>query len=404
MQELVSVIIPVYNSSSYIRECVESVLMQTHTSLEILLIDDGSQDNSGDICEELSRKDKRLCYLQQSHKGVSAARNRGLNAAKGKYLFFVDSDDIIHPQLIEYLYKLQEKNATVIATVDQTFWSAKGGEYNVPVWNWKKDIIENSLCLMEHEAMCYPLFGIGGSMILRSIVDTTQFSEQLTHGEDTLFLYQVLIKKAALSVLNGDWYYYRQHQGNVSNIYSVDSCKNIYGVWQYIRDQEEKNGRVDNAIRWEGYIIITLAKWYKIGAECDNALKSYAKKVADSERRGVIFSRLDFDQKEEFCLTFSENLVLRELYKLFFTWKKKYKKVKWNLKKGFARVKLKKIQIVEWFKWNFGIKMKWKIKRGIVRLRWGVKRGINRLRWGVGVKMKWKIKKGIAWVKQRCRM
>ena len=97
----VSVIIPMYNAESYIRQCIHSVISQTWDNLEILVIDDGSTDRSLEICEELGRIDGRIRILTQKNRGVSAARNRGMEAAVGEYVFFLDSDDAIHPLLIE---------------------------------------------------------------------------------------------------------------------------------------------------------------------------------------------------------------------------------------------------------------------------------------------------------------
>ncbi len=103
----ISVIIPVYNTKEYLEDCVNSVLEQTWTKIEVILIDDGSKDGSKELCEELCRRDNRIRLFPQEHKGGSAARNAGIEAAEGEYLFFLDSDDMIHPQLLEALYKLQ---------------------------------------------------------------------------------------------------------------------------------------------------------------------------------------------------------------------------------------------------------------------------------------------------------
>ena len=96
----ISVIIPMYNSQDYIGQCLRSVISQTYRNLEVLVIDDGSTDKSVDICQSYCQKDKRIRLLLQEHGGVSVARNRGLDTAKGAYLFFLDSDDMIHPYLL----------------------------------------------------------------------------------------------------------------------------------------------------------------------------------------------------------------------------------------------------------------------------------------------------------------
>ena len=107
---LVSIIVPVYQVEAYISECVESLLAQTYTNLEILLVDDGSTDSSGEICDEYAVKDDRVRVVHQRNQGPSVARNSGLDHMKGEYVAFVDSDDVVLPDFIESLYELLEKH------------------------------------------------------------------------------------------------------------------------------------------------------------------------------------------------------------------------------------------------------------------------------------------------------
>ena len=113
--ELISLIIPVHNVEKYLYECIESVICQTYTNLEIILIDDGSKDKSGEICEEYGKKDNRIIVIHQENGGVSSARNIGLEVAKGKYISFVDSDDYIEKTFIEELYKKIKENDAQIS-------------------------------------------------------------------------------------------------------------------------------------------------------------------------------------------------------------------------------------------------------------------------------------------------
>ena len=101
--KLISVIVPVYNTEKYIEKCVMSILNQTYKNLEIILIDDGSTDNSPQICDSLAEKDNRITVIHQPNGGVSSARNIGLDNTHGDYITFVDSDDYIAPNMIEFL-------------------------------------------------------------------------------------------------------------------------------------------------------------------------------------------------------------------------------------------------------------------------------------------------------------
>ena len=100
----ISVIIPVYKCEQYIESCVDSILNQTYRDFEIILVDDGSPDNSGKICDELAEKYNKITVLHQENQGQSAARNNGVKIARGKWICFVDCDDSVHPRMLEALY------------------------------------------------------------------------------------------------------------------------------------------------------------------------------------------------------------------------------------------------------------------------------------------------------------
>ena len=112
--ELISVIVPVYNVERYLRRCVDSILHQTYQDLEVLLVDDGSTDASGAICDEYAAQEERVTAVHQKNGGLSAARNAGLERAQGTYLCFVDSDDFLDSRMLETLCRdLQEQDADV---------------------------------------------------------------------------------------------------------------------------------------------------------------------------------------------------------------------------------------------------------------------------------------------------
>ena len=102
-EKLVSIIIPIYNSEKYLKKCIDSILEQKYNNLEIILINDGSTDNSGKICDRLAIEDKRIKVIHKLNEGVSIARNKGLEMAKGEYIFFIDSDDYIDENIISLL-------------------------------------------------------------------------------------------------------------------------------------------------------------------------------------------------------------------------------------------------------------------------------------------------------------
>lgn len=106
----VSIIIPIYNVEKYLTKCVESVINQTYSNIEIILVDDGSPDKCGQICDEYAKKDKRIQVIHKKNGGLSDARNKGIEKSTGDYLFFLDSDDFIEKDTIEFLTKILEEN------------------------------------------------------------------------------------------------------------------------------------------------------------------------------------------------------------------------------------------------------------------------------------------------------
>lgn len=115
---LVSIIVPVYNVEKYIQSCISSIVCQSYSNLEIILVDDGSTDKSGYLCDEIAKKDNRINVIHQQNQGLSGARNSGIDIARGEYLFFVDSDDFLSVTTIEYLEDTARHNKADIVVCD----------------------------------------------------------------------------------------------------------------------------------------------------------------------------------------------------------------------------------------------------------------------------------------------
>ena len=110
MKDVISVIVPVYNVSAYLPECLDSILSQDYEKLEVILIDDGSTDDSGAICDAYAQRDNRIRVIHQNNGGAAAAKNAGLRAAAGEYLSFADSDDFLEPGAYAYMMSLLKEN------------------------------------------------------------------------------------------------------------------------------------------------------------------------------------------------------------------------------------------------------------------------------------------------------
>ena len=122
----VSVIIPVYNTEPWLKECLDSVLRQTMAGFEVICVDDGSTDRSGAILKDYAARDARFCVISQKNKGQSAARNAGINVARGTYIYFLDSDDYIEPDLLETACRELDKKKLDIVFFDTVVFGETG--------------------------------------------------------------------------------------------------------------------------------------------------------------------------------------------------------------------------------------------------------------------------------------
>lgn len=310
---MISIIVPVYNSAQYIGDCVASVLAQTYEHFELLLVDDGSQDNSAALCEAFCRGDLRVHLLCQEHRGVSAARNAGMRKAEGKYLFFLDSDDVIHPQLLETLYRQQESMRSAMATVG---CCCVGEEPSHKPGNWEmSDVGEEDCCYLNNEQAIKRLISgnqeamlyiIGGKMIRCEALKDICFDEGLLCGEDTLFIYRLLAFGGTdVSVLRRNWYGYRRNENGAVKRHSVTGCENIYRVQKYMQSQEINSGRMSNAIHVGMWMEDTMIQWYIEGRELqDVEWMKYIKKLALTEKKKTVLRKEDWLRRIRFFLVF----------------------------------------------------------------------------------------------------
>ncbi len=214
----ISIIIPVYNTEKYLRKCLDSIINQTFIELEIILINDGSTDLSGVICEEYSRIDERIIVLHQENGGVSSARNRGLSIANGKYIGFVDPDDWVEPDMYERLHQLMTEHQTDIAACGAALESSEGKRLN-PVSDLnltKYNHIEALDTILDTEGfqgyVCNKLFS---SDIIKS-KPAILFDTEIHYGEDLLFCCEIIQKCKAIIYDPKPRYHYIIHDSNTT--------------------------------------------------------------------------------------------------------------------------------------------------------------------------------------------
>lgn len=217
-QPIVSVIIPVYNVEDYLCECVDSVINQTYKNLEIILVDDGSTDLSGKICDDYSKKDERVCTVHQENGGLSAARNAGLDKARGEYIYFLDSDDYVADNTLETLITIAEKDNSDIVFFDAVSFA------DTPDFTVKQNYIRKNkyksdtgynvfLALTQnqefHSAVYLMLFK--NDFIIQN---NLRFVPDILH-EDMIFTYQALCFARVVSQCDKALYYRRYRKNSI---------------------------------------------------------------------------------------------------------------------------------------------------------------------------------------------
>ena len=159
---MVSIIVPIYNIEGYIRECIDSILAQTYPDFELILVDDGSPDNCGRICDEYAEKDVRIKVIHKENGGLTSARNAGLSVAKGDWIMHVDGDDWIEPDMIESLIEAAKATEADLVFGDFMKYGPYAGNHKLPTWSIdKKDSMSRYIA--------YMMTTIWGSIAKRSL-------------------------------------------------------------------------------------------------------------------------------------------------------------------------------------------------------------------------------------------
>lgn len=215
---MLSIIVPVYNCGEYINKCVQSVLEQTVTDLELILVDDGSFDGSGELCDLWAQSDSRVKVIHQANAGVSAARNAGLEAAMGEYIGFVDADDYIAPRMYEMAMEaMSDADICMFDTV--TVFAAGTAKDTIP-------LLEES-CLLEKKDWEPPLLAqMAGSacrcLYRRALVQEIRFPVGIKLSEDRLFNLEAMGRAEKLYYLKKGMYFRTVREGSACNRYHGD--------------------------------------------------------------------------------------------------------------------------------------------------------------------------------------
>lgn len=292
---IISVIVPVYNVEKYVRNALESIACQSLENIEIILVDDGSEDDSYQICREMAMEDNRMIVLQIDHKGVSAARNTGLALAKGEYILFIDADDWMDSDMLEYLYRNLESTNAGIATCEFVKEYPDGrrridGSHNSYRIQGKQIIDE-----INYNGEFSPY--LFNKLFHKSLLSGICFHEGVSLGEDYSFVMEVMMKNPVI-VRGGECkYHYLQRPGSVSYqgyCNREDAYRNRKNykrtcilLGEY--DAELEEGALAYYLLQEMAVVIAMVKSGNFNQEI---MKSVQKEVRENLRRYIRIRRV----------------------------------------------------------------------------------------------------------------
>ncbi|WP_300854408.1 glycosyltransferase family 2 protein, partial [uncultured Clostridium sp.] len=210
-EELISVIIPVYQCEKYLSECITSILNQTYKNFELLLINDGSFDNSGMICDDFANKDNRIRVFHQENQGVAQSRQNGINKSKGKYITFIDSDDFIDADYLEVLYnKIIKTNSDIVCCNSRDIGNAIYDNNMILV---DEEIEDKKRMLSDYFQGKRYAYCVWGKLYKKESIQNLKF-RTLKYGEDTCFILDLFNTCNKICLYSYCGYNYRcQEQG-----------------------------------------------------------------------------------------------------------------------------------------------------------------------------------------------
>lgn len=246
-EPLISIIVPIYNIDKYLKRCIDSILNQTYNNLQIILIDDGSMDRSGDICDEYMSADTRIQVIHKSNGGLVTARKAGMDCANGEYIGFVDGDDFIEPEMFQALLKQLIKDQ-----VDFVHSGYKRGNdfiYGVET-EAVYQVTENNILNILNEVV----FGSANTRVISPsiwsklfkrniIIDSyRQVPDNQAYGEDLLCLCNCILRCSKFSTVNKAYYHYIARSDSICHEKTLSSITREYSLYQSLCGLFEKHG------------------------------------------------------------------------------------------------------------------------------------------------------------------
>lgn len=277
MKDLISIIVPIYNVEKYLNRCIDSILCQTYTALEVILVDDGSPDNCPQMCEDWAKRDSRIKVIHKENAGLGMARNSGIDAAAGKYICFFDSDDYIAPKTIEKAYLRAKADNTDLVLfgscrvepngdITNSFapCTEKSAYYGDEVQNYVlPNLIAPNPKTGKRTNLCMSAWSYMYSMELIKSTGWRFASEREYISEDYYSLLCLYKYVSGVSIISEPLYYYCKNENSLTHTYQKNRFKRImscYNASMQICDESGYNTDVKNrlAFQYFGNIVGTM--------------------------------------------------------------------------------------------------------------------------------------------------
>lgn len=299
-KDKVSIIVPVYNVEKYLEKCLKSLISQSYKNIEIILIDDGSKDNSGRICDEYKRKDSRIKVIHKENAGVSEARNSGIQKATGKYLCFVDADDFVMDNYVEYMHQLIVKDSSDIAICTKMF-------SNFNEKQTSEEVIEN---LDGENAIIRILnyrmpIGVYSRIFKKDLIEDNRirFLKDIYMGEGFNFNVACFQKAKKVIVSNYKVYYYRRNNAtSATTKFSIKKCENSLYAMKVMRDNLIiRTERVINSWKYALWRTYSDAFDYMcLGNEKKDNLEKFKEYKYFIKNNYRIYKKIDISKKDKY--------------------------------------------------------------------------------------------------------
>ena len=265
----VSVIVPVYNSSKYLDDCIKSLINQTYgfENIELVLVNDGSKDNSLEICKNYQKKYNNIVIIDKENSGVSDTRNTGFEKSSGKYVMFLDSDDLINKDSIKYLSKFLDENDNVDFVISRVRMFEKTNKWHYMDYRFKDD----KKFININEDITYSQYHSTGILIRRTVIVDIRFDRTIKYGEDMKFMSQILLKNEVYGKEKRSILYYRKRFDETSAVQKQTKDKDFYiktlkDSFKFIFDEVEKKYKSIPKY-YQYYILNSLVERFEIEYE-----------------------------------------------------------------------------------------------------------------------------------------